>query len=343
MSLILTTFLFIVVTVPPAISDSFLEVVKDDNAYKRQYFFLLVTVLILSVVLFMLRRKPKHGFLDISSLFATKRQSEELVEAFDKLVHVIQNKDANLRKDYNNLKAISYNKTNLLVGVSHEIRSPMHAILNFAELGKKKTSEGKTDSVASYFNNIEDSCARLLKVVNSILDMSAIESGNVTYKIEKNSIIDCIDNVISGLDPLIKKKKIKVDIVRHEKENDYYFDMVKLFVVLTNLISNAVKFSPNNTNVTVTVEDLVDFKAIKGKCLKVSVIDEGVGIPKGELDIIFNKYNQSSVTKNNALGCGIGLAICKEVIEAHKGYIWAESNAQSGSKFSFVIPIVELK
>ncbi|MDA0780727.1 MAG: HAMP domain-containing sensor histidine kinase [Rickettsiales bacterium] len=343
MSLILTAFLFIFFTATPAISDSFSKVVNENYAYNPLYFFLLVTVLALSVILFVLRRKIKYGFIYISSLFATKKQSEELVEAFDKLVNVIRCRDVNFREDYNNLKTVSDNKTNLLVGVSHEIRSPMHAILNFAELGKKKTREGKADSVASYFNNIEDSCTRLLKVVNSILDISAIESGNVTYKIEKNSIIDCIDNVISDLDPLIKKKKIKVDTVRLQKKNDYYFDMVKLSVVLTNLISNAVKFSPNEANITVKVEDLVCFKAIQGKCLKVSVIDEGVGIPKDELDIIFNKYNQSSVTKNNALGCGIGLAICKEVIEAHKGYIWAEKNVQSGSKFSFVIPIGELK
>lgn len=131
---------------------------------------------------------------------------------------------------------------------------------------------------------------------------------------------------------LINDKKL---IIEFKNEPDLPLvecDNTKIFQVITNFLSNSIKFTPKGKKVKIFVSQ-------ESKNLSVCIEDEGVGIPEDELETIFDKFAQSSKTKSGAGGTGLGLAICKEIIIAHKGKIWAENNSSGGARFILVIPI----
>jgi two-component system sensor histidine kinase ChiS len=116
-------------------------------------------------------------------------------------------------------------------------------------------------------------------------------------------------------------------------------DHFKIAQVIRNLLSNSIKFSPVGKMILITLSDTtLEKKDRVLPALQVSVFDNGIGIPEGELDSIFDKFSQSSKTKTGAGGTGLGLAICKEIIVAHQGRIWGEHNQPQGSVFRFVLP-----
>ena len=125
---------------------------------------------------------------------------------------------------------------------------------------------------------------------------------------------------------------------------EIYCDRFKIKQVLRNLLSNAVKFTPPGGRIEININSdrlaagrhSGDIKTVEA--LKVSINDEGVGIPEGELEMIFDKFTQSSKTAEDYGGTGLGLSICREIIQAHGGKIWAENNATSGAVFNLVIP-----
>jgi two-component system sensor kinase FixL len=327
-----------------AIANSFSKIIEDKYIETNVNYLAYSLLLIIPVVLFILT-KMKYLNIDFNHKGAISKnsESEQLINAFSKLENAIENRDVSLRSDYKKVKSISEKKTNVLVDVSHEIRSPMHAIINFAELGIIKTKNGETEQVQSYFQNIEDCVTRLLNNVNFILDITAIDSGKVNFNWQESNVIDCVNSAIKDLDLLIKSKKIEIKLIKPQEQIVSYFDNIRLKLVITNLIANAVKFSPFASDIDIKIEMVNNFKDIEGEAFKISIIDHGIGIPKGEQEMIFEKYNQSSIAQNNSLGCGIGLSICKEVVEFHGGYIWVESNEGEGSNFSLVVPIKDEK
>ena len=111
-------------------------------------------------------------------------------------------------------------------------------------------------------------------------------------------------------------------------------DEYKISQVIRNLLSNGIKFTPENGKIVISIEKPQD----QVTTLQVNITDQGVGIPKDELGSVFDKFVQSSITKTGAGGTGLGLAICKEIITAHNGKIWAENNPKGGSTFSFMLP-----
>lgn len=121
------------------------------------------------------------------------------------------------------------------------------------------------------------------------------------------------------------------------------FDHAKIIQVMTNLISNAIKFTPEGSTITVSIEEAT-LKKRKEQipAVQVTVKDEGVGIPEDEIETVFDKFIQSSKTKKKSGGTGLGLAICREIIVHHGGKIWAENNQDGGATFSFMIPKGEI-
>ncbi|MDX1811770.1 MAG: ATP-binding protein, partial [Gammaproteobacteria bacterium] len=154
------------------------------------------------------------------------------------------------------------------------------------------------------------------------------------YLFKSQNITPLIDHVISELTVLADNKNITLIHENAETKQIACFDKLRISQVLRNLTSNAIKFSPKNSKIRFRVK-----KTEAG--LTVSIHDEGVGIPNDELDVIFESFSQSSLTQTNAGGTGLGLPICKEIIESgHGGWIKAENAEEGGAVFRFFIPAV---
>ena len=233
-------------------------------------------------------------------------------------------------------------KSAFLANMSHELRTPMHGILSFAELGLKKSDKNSDKKMHKYFNNIEKSGLRLLKLLNNLLDISKLESGRMEFVFDNGELINIIEQVLTDLDAVLRKKSIYVDINKFCKSQVIYFDSDKILQVLHNLLSNAIKFSPEGSVISISCETAL-LESSDGKdtieAVAITVSDEGVGIPEDEIDLVFNKFIQSHATKNISGGTGLGLAICKEIVSGHGGTITIQNNSSKGVSVTVTLPV----
>jgi len=223
-------------------------------------------------------------------------------------------------------------KTEFLANMSHELRTPLHSILSFASFGTKKYTNAKPEKLLDYFNRIKKSGQTLLELLNDLLDLAKLESRKVMFAFEPSDLGVLVRSVTNELDTLLSERNLSI---RHEVskfDGEVTLDIDKIKQVLRNLLNNAIKFSPEGGTIDVAVCRVAS-------TVRVSVRDQGPGIPQDELETVFDKFIQSSKTKTGAGGTGLGLAICHEIVAAHKGRIWAESRPEGGAVFSFEIPL----
>ena len=222
-------------------------------------------------------------------------------------------------------------KSLFLANVSHELRTPMHGILNFADLGQQKAGAAPVEKMKTYFNEIYKSGSRLLTLLNDLLDLSKLEANKVVYSKQDTDLIKTAQLIRDELGASLETKNLTLKLENNQPQIQGNFDPEKLMQVIRNLVSNAVKFSEEASEIRVVVEE-------KGDGIVCKVINKGVGIPPEELETIFDKFIQSSRTRTGAGGTGLGLAICKEIIEQHNGKIWAESVEGGETCFTFELP-----
>jgi two-component system, NarL family, sensor histidine kinase BarA len=226
-------------------------------------------------------------------------------------------------------------KTSLLMNMSHEFRTPMHAILNYTSMGLKKLPASEPEKLKKYLTNIQISGLRLLELLNALLDLARLESGKFELKLARGDVIQIIRQSQAELGSLIENKQLELRILCRSRNASGVFDKERLMQVFINLLSNAIKFSPKGGVIDVTVGD--GFLPENGPAFHCVVSDEGVGIPQGELETIFLKFEQSSKTCG-AGGSGLGLAICREIVHLHRGAIWAATAPSGGAAIHLLIP-----
>ncbi|MCE2993839.1 MAG: ATP-binding protein [Alphaproteobacteria bacterium] len=228
-------------------------------------------------------------------------------------------------------EAANIAKTEFLANMSHELRTPMHAMLSYAEIGLSKV-EDQTSKLFKYFKNIHSSGERLLKLLNDLLDLSKLESGKETLVFAKEDIVNLIQVVRQEVYALANAKHLSIDVINNLKDPEIVCDKAKIAQVIMNLLSNAMKFSPEGCVISVELSNFDDNVLI-------SVSDQGIGIPEEELESIFDKFIQSSKTNKGAGGTGLGLSIAKTIIDIHGGKIWAENGLTGGACFKVLLPI----
>ena len=244
------------------------------------------------------------------------------------------------------LKELDKLKTDFLSTVSHELRTPLTSILGFCKIMKKKlenvilpTAYIKDEKVLKATNqvlgNIDiviSESERLTAIINDVLDITKMEEGKVEWKREKVKIDEVINDAINATYPLFEVKKIDVTKDIDEALPYALGDKDKIVQVVINLLSNAVKF---------TEKGEITCKArVENNEIIVSVIDTGIGIREEDLKSVFEKFKQvGDALTNKPKGTGLGLPICKNIIEHHGGRIWVESKINEGSKFSFSLPV----
>ena len=242
----------------------------------------------------------------------------------------IAERTAELAAANERLRDLNAVKDNLLAITSHDLRSPLGAIQNMAELLlDDETLNGDSRHLV---NNIAASADRLIAMVNTMLDLSKLEAGKVRLEpIELRASV-VADQVLDSLLPSAKAKQIELLLEIVPKEPLISADWMKLGQILSNLISNAIKFTPNGGQVRVLVAP-----APGGVCI--SVIDTGLGIPESALPHLFEQFRQVH-TRGTAgeRGSGLGLAIVRQLVALHGGTISVRSTEGAGSMFTIVLP-----
>jgi PAS domain S-box-containing protein len=235
-------------------------------------------------------------------------------------------------------------KSDFLSNISHELRSPMQAIIGFSGYGKEKSETMSREKVSEYFQDILTSSKKLLILINVLLDLSKLESGKMNYIMAKHDFKQILRSVLNEFVSLKTEKASNIEISENNIDARIICDEFKISQVIQNILSNAIKFTPTDKKIYISIhqselpfgEEQNGHKRVPKLLVKIS--DQGIGIPFDELDSVFDKFIQSSKTKTGAGGTGLGLAICKEIIEAHHGKIWAENNPEGGATFSFMLP-----
>ncbi len=235
-------------------------------------------------------------------------------------------------------------KSEFLANMSHELRTPLTGIIGFANRGLANLETLDKDKFHKYFRKVKENGDRLLELLNDILDLSKLQSGKMDYHMTVRSLMEPMELVIGELEGLASEYSISLKLIPASCDLSAYFDKNKISQVLRNIIHNAIKFSPPGQKITIS---FASGTLLKGKrkedrqtipAVTVIVHNEGESIPEEELESIFDKFTQSSATKTRAGGTGLGLSISKEIIDEHRGRIWAENTTSGGVGFQFTLP-----
>ena len=222
--------------------------------------------------------------------------------------------------------------------MSHEIRTPMNGVLSMVQVLQTTHLD---EQQRSYLKAVERSSKMLLTLLDDLLDLSRIESGNLEISSKEFKIWDCLEDVLTQVEPLFEDKPVGFSLDVSNELPDYLVgDEVRIKQVIINLISNAAKFT-NEGEVKVTVSGKET--GINNYHVKIEVSDTGVGIPKDKLAGIFEPFQQLSPDRIANKGVGLGLPICKKIIEAMDGELNVSSEQGKGSVFSIdvTLPLVK--
>ena len=254
-----------------------------------------------------------------------------------------------LIRDITAEKEVDRMKTDFISTVSHELRTPLTSVLGFAKIVRKKQEEvivpnlntedkkiqRAVKQVSSNLEIILSEGERLTKLINDVLDIAKMEAGKVEWNMQPMSVVEMVERSLTATAALFANKE-NVELIKDIQESlpEIIGDSDKLIQVVINLISNAVKFT-NQGLVTCRVRQT-------SGGITISIIDSGTGISEADLPKVFEKFKQVGDTlTDKPKGTGLGLPICKEIVQHHNGKIWAESKFGKGSTFCFTLPIAE--
>ncbi len=223
---------------------------------------------------------------------------------------------------------------NYFLGVaSHDLRNPLGNILTLASFIEQESNNNLSPEHKNYLEVIINSGRHMLDLLNNLLDVSKIESGSMELQLQQGLITDIIQQSISENKLAADKKEISLEYSIADKLPKSSFDAMQIQQVLSNLISNAIKYSHKGTHVEINAD-------LQHDSIVVTVKDQGQGIPIAEQANLFLPFSKTSVKSTNGeKSTGLGLTIAKKVIEAHGGSIWMTSTVGQGSSFCFSLPL----
>jgi PAS domain S-box-containing protein len=232
--------------------------------------------------------------------------------------------------DLTERKKVERLRQDLMAMVSHDIRTPLTTItgcLDFLTSGYADSDGTRREKM---LNVAQKCCNRVVALTSDLLDLDKIDSGMLQIQREQTPLQDIFDDAEDATRELADEKSIQLVVEKTDLE--IYADRNRILQVMVNLVSNAIKFTPAKATVSL-------FAKVSGGCVRISVVDQGRGIPSELQSAVFDRFRQVESNDSSIMrGTGLGLAICKALVEAHGGRIWCTSELGKGSEFNFEIP-----
>jgi signal transduction histidine kinase len=257
-----------------------------------------------------------------------------LRKAIENQTHRLEEKNRELMRKHDEIQRFYQT-------VSHELKTPLTAIKEFASIMLDGLSGDINDDQKEYLEIIKDSCMQMANGVNDLLDITRLETGKLHVELEPNDLSKLVNQVVTSMRVIAKHKLIELFTNLDENLPDVYMDPNRVEQILINLINNAIKFTELNGKIRITAE----IESDKADFIKVTITDNGCGIAPKDLKHIFERLYQvnpeksTNETSTSLGGLGLGLNICRELVDLHDGKIDVKSIIGKGSEFSFTLPI----
>lgn len=311
-----------------------LPVISEEN----RYFLLIGIILLAAVEIFAI------AYINIrllvrpmcSVINSTKKLSKgEYIKINPKRVDLyVRDLAANFNETAHEFENLEQSRKSFISNASHELRSPLTSIQGFLQAMLDGTIA--EEEREKYLKIVLRETKRLSSLINSMLDLSRMESGKYQLKPSRFEINSVIKQVIERFEPNLIKKEVQLDVDFVRDTSYVYADKDKIIQVLVNLIDNAIKYSPAYSRILVTTQ-------IHGKKLYVTVKDKGFGISKKDQLFIWDRFYMADKarTPTKSKGTGLGLSIVKKIIDDHNEIIWVESNKGAGATFIFTLSLFD--
>ncbi len=276
----------------------------------------------------------------IETLWDTTER-REAKEALQRAHDELEQKTAELEQANIELKKFDELKSNFLANMSHELRTPLNSIIGYTDLLLDRVDGEINEEQEKSITKVHSNAINLLNLINDILDISRIESGRIELNLLAVNVEEIIQETVSALEPLVASKKLKI---KAEFERDLPPvcadpDMVRR--VVTNLLDNAIKFTTEGSiTIHARISERVNETGLPTKMVEVCVTDTGIGIREEDLGKLFGKFKAlDAPATSQHKGVGLGLNICKGLVEMQDGTIWVRSKYGEGSTFCFTLPV----
>lgn len=262
-----------------------------------------------------------------------KNEKNEIIGATGLARNISNRKKAEqaLLNNEKELKELISTKDKLFSIIGHDLRSPFNNILGFLEMLLERVNDNTFTDTEKYLNYVYDSASSTMTILDNLLEWAKAQTGKLKFNPEQILLSDIIHEVIKLKMPFAEAKNISLSSFTTDQVQ-VYADPNLLKTVLRNLISNAIKFTERNGEICISAKE-------KEACVEITISDNGVGIKPERMKALFQvSSNSSTIGTASETGSGLGLLLCKECVEKHKGTIWAISEVGKGSEFKFTLP-----
>jgi signal transduction histidine kinase/CheY-like chemotaxis protein len=276
----------------------------------------------------------------IETLWDTTERREAR-EAQQRVCDELEEKTEELEQANIQLKRFDELKSTFLANMSHELRTPLNSILGYTDLILDRVDGEITDEQEKSLTKVQKNAKHVLTLINDVLDISRIESGRMELDLKPVNIKDLIGETVSALDPLIHKKGLALETAFDEGLPLVHADPDKVRQVVTNLVDNAIKFtSEGRVTVQAKASEIGRGEGGPPRFVEVCISDTGKGIRKRDLNRLFDKFRTlDTLAATQYKGAGLGLSICKGLVEMQGGTIWVKSTYRQGTTFCFTLPV----
>jgi PAS domain S-box-containing protein len=276
----------------------------------------------------------------IETLWDTTERREAR-EAQQRVCDELEEKTEELEQANIQLKRFDELKSTFLANMSHELRTPLNSILGYTDLILDRVDGEITDEQEKSLTKVQKNAKHVLTLINDVLDISRIESGRMELDLKPVNIKDLIGETVSALDPLIHKKGLALETACDEGLPLVHADPDKVRQVVTNLVDNAIKFtSEGRVTVQAKASEIGRGEGGPPRFVEVCISDTGKGIRKRDLNRLFDKFRTlDTLAATQYKGAGLGLSICKGLVEMQGGTIWVKSTYRQGTTFCFTLPV----